>query len=316
MTAPVVALLEAFAPAMQDEVRALVGPDLDLRFPASNSEPDRAAILPGADYAVVRAVKMPESLLDAAPRLKVLYQWGTGTDGLPVDAAKARGITVARSPGVNAPSVADLAIGLMLACLRRIPFADARIRAGNWAEPDRYQVCRDLTGATVGLLGYGAIGAQVARRLSGFDCTVRYTRASGPLPDVPGFLPFDDLLTSVDVLSLHLPLTSATRGMLGSAELARMKPGAVLVNLARGGIVDEGALAELLRAGRIAAAGLDAFETEPLPMDSPLLSAPNVVLSAHSGGGTRDNLARLVRHWSGNLRAHAAGAAIDPTCLV
>lgn len=313
---PRVAVLEAFHPAMQETVRALAGPDLALAFPATNGEDDRAAALEGARYAVVRGVRMPARLLDRAPGLRLLHQWGTGTDHLPVAEAQARGILVARSPGRNAPTVADMTIGLMLACLRRIPQSDARVRAGLWADEALWEEGRDLTGATVGLAGFGAIAQLVMRRLRGFDARVLYTRAGGPLPDVPGFAPLDEMLPQLDVLSLHLPLTDATRGLIGAERLARLPRGAALVNTARGGIVDEEALVRVLEDGHLAAAGLDAFETEPLTPDSPLLRAPNCVLSPHAAGRTRDNLARMVRHWAGNIRAHAAGQPLDPGDLV
>ncbi len=309
--APRVAMLERFAPDVHPRLRDLAE-GLDLVFCASDSAEDRRAALSGAEYAVVRAVRMEEALLDHTPHLKLIHQWGTGTDGIPVAAARSRGVTVARCPGVNAPSVADLTIGLMLACLRRIPAGDARIRAGLWAAPDLYETGRDLTGARVGLIGFGAIGQAVAARLSGFDCEVLHHRASGG----PGSTALDDVIASADVLSLHLPATAATRHLINADRIARMKPGAVLINTARGELVDENALCAALHAGQIGGAGLDVFEHEPLAATSPLREAPNVVFSAHSGGRTRDNFARVVRYWARNIRLHAAGEAISAGDLV
>jgi phosphoglycerate dehydrogenase-like enzyme len=313
---PRVAVLEAFDAAMQAVIRGHAGDGLELIFTASNADADRAAALATADYAVVRGVLMAPALLDAAPNLRMLHQWGTGTDHLPVAAALARGILLARSPGRNAPTVADLTLGLMLACLRRIPQSDARLRAGGWADEDLWTTGRDLTGAKVGLVGYGAIAQQVARRLAGFDCDIGYTRASGPMAGVPGFRALDDLLGWADIVSLHLPLTPATRNLLSAERLARMRPGAILINTARGGVVDEAALAACLQSGHLAAAGIDAFSAEPLPPDAALLSAPNTVLSPHVAGRTADNLRRMVQHWAANIRTHAAGGQIDPGDLV
>lgn len=307
-----VALLEHFAEDVRPRLRDLAGEGLDLVFCASDSEGDRIAVLADADYALVRSVKMAPHLLDAAPRLRLIHQWGTGVDGIPLAAAHARGIVVARSPGRNAPSVADLTVGLMLACLRRICVGDARIRAGLWDEPDLYETGRDLTGARVGLIGYGAIARAVEQRLRGFDCDVVHSRASGG----PGSLPLESLIASVDVLSLHAPATAGTRHMIDAARLAGMRRGAVLINTARGELVDEAALAAALISGQIGAAGIDAFEREPLPTDAPLRFAPNTVFSAHSGGRTRDNFARIVRHWAGNIRAHAEGRPLNPADLV
>lgn len=304
-----VALLEHFAEDVRPRLRAIAGEDLELVFCASDSIADRGAALSDAEYAVVRAVRMPAELLDAAPRLQLIHQWGTGTDGIPVAEAHARGIQIARSPGRNAPSVADLTLGLMLACLRRICVGDARIRQGEWAEPDLYEIGRDLTGARIGLIGYGAIARAVEQRLRGFDCEVLHSRAGGGMP-------IDQMIPQVDILSLHAPATAATRHMINAGLIARMRPGTVLINTARGELVDEAALAGALHSGQIGAAGLDAFAIEPLPMDSPLRNAPNTVFSAHSGGRTRDNFARIVRHWAGNIRAHAAGLSLDPGDLV
>ncbi len=316
MTLPRVALLEAFSPALQDQVAEFVGGGLDIVYPATNSVEDRAAILADAEYIVVRAVKLVPELLDAAPKLKLIHQWGTGVDGIPVQAALARGITVARSPGRNAPTVADHTIGLMLSVLKRICVGVARVRAGEWLEPGIYDTGRDLTGKRVGLVGFGAIGQEVAKRLRGFDCDVVYTRRSGPLEGFSGCLPFDELIADVDILSLHLPATPVTRHLIDAESIARMKPGTFLINTARGAIVDQTALLEALASGQIAGAGLDAFDPEPLPPDHPLRHANNTVLTPHMGGGTRDNLARLVRHWSGNLKAHAAGETLDPRDIV
>lgn len=316
MTRPRVALLEPFAAGTQARIRALAGADLDLVFAEGTDGAALAQALGAADYAVVRAVKLPAALLDAAPGLKLIHQWGTGTDGIPLAEARTRGITVARSPGVNAPSLADLTVGLMLACLRRIPVGDARIRAGDWAELDLYEIGRDLTGARVGLLGYGAIAAAVAKRLAGFDCTVVYHRPSGPVAGVPGFVSLDDLIAGVDVLSLHAPSTPATRRIIDAARIAAMRPGTVVINTARGDLVDEAALAAGLGSGQVGAAGLDVFDPEPLAADSPLRGAPNTVFSAHAGGRTRENFDRIVRHWSANIRRHVAGEAIDPAFLV
>lgn len=316
VTAPCVALLEAFDASLQAQILEIVGDDLDLVFVADNAMESRRAALNGAEYAVVRTIPLEPELLDHAPRLKLIHQWGTGVDGIPLAAARSRRIVVARSPGVNAPSVADLTVGLMLAARRRIPQGDARLRDGSWAEPNLYEIGQDLCGSRVGLVGFGAIGKEIMRRLSGFDCDIRYTRSSGPDPAIPGYMGLDDLVRWAEILSLHLPLTDETRNLIGPDRLARMPRGACLVNTARGGIVDEAALALALSSGHLGAAAIDAYSQEPPLPDNPLLSAPNTVLSAHSGGRTRGNLARLVRHWSGNIRTHHGDGRIDPACLV
>ncbi len=317
MPEPIVAVLEPFDIKMQKQIRAIVGPGLDLIFPNSVSEFDFKVVLQNADYAVVRAIKLPGELLEFAPKLRAIHQWGTGIDGLPTVEARQRGIIMARSPGKNAPSVADMTIGLMLATLRRIVVADKRVRDGHWLEPNLYSIARDLTGLSVGLVGFGAIGQAVAKRLAGFDCHISYTRVSGPLDGCKyNFTQLSELVKNCDVISLHLPLNSQTSGLFDYDLLSTIKTGAVFINTARGGLVDQDALAQLLHSGQISGAGLDTFVNEPLEMDSPLRDAPNTVFTPHCSGGTRDNLERIVNHWANNLRDLNVFKNLNPNDLV
>jgi len=311
-----VVLLEAFNADMQKQIRQIAGDGLELVFPRDSSHESLMAVLHDAQAVVVRAIKIKAEWFDQMPNLKIIHQWGTGTDGIPVAEACQRGIIVARSPGRNAPSVADMTIGLMLACRRRICVADARIRQGLWIEPDLYETGRDLTGAAVGLVGYGAIGQQVAKRLRGFDCEVFYTQRRGPVDGHPGFLSLSQLVETSDIISLHLPLTDNSRNLFDAPMLSAMRPGSVIVNTSRGGIIDEDALTKALENGHIASAGLDVFSSEPLAETAAIRTAPNTVLTPHCGGGTADNLARLVSHWSANMRLFADGTALDSADLV
>ncbi len=316
MRAMTVAILEPSSEEMRARMETLC-PDLDLRFAASGDPADFAEVLAEARYAVTRGLRFPAEALDDAPHLALIHQWGTGIDGIPLDAARARRIAVARSPGVNAPTVAEATLALMLATLRRLPQVHAALRAGQWEQPDLWREARDLGSATVGLVGMGAIGREVAQRLAGFGCEVIYTRASGPIHDSPlRFAPIKALLADSDVVSLHLPLTETTRGMIDGASLGAIKPGAVLINTSRGGLVDEAALVAALASGHLSAAGLDVFETEPASPENPLLSMPQVVTLPHVAGRTVDNFDRMISHWANNIRAHAAGRAIDAACLV
>ena len=311
-----VAVLEPSTVEMQAQIARLC-PDFDLRFPASGAPEDFLAVVQDAAYVVTRGLRFPSEVLAEAPRLKLIHQWGTGVDGIPLEQARARGITVARSPGVNAPTVAEATLGLILAGLRRLPQTHAALRAGQWEMPDLWKQARDLGVCTVGLVGLGAIGSAVARLLSAFGCEVIYTNASGPRPRSDlRHVEFRTLLEESDVVSLHLPLTPATRGMIDAEALARMRPGALLVNTARGGLIDEQALIRALRTGRPGAAALDVFATEPVDPANPLLSMENCITLPHVAGRTRDNFDRMVSHWAENIRAHAAGRMIDPRCLV
>src|SRR3954468_1045560 len=202
-------------------------------------------------------------LLDAAPRLKAIANYAVGYDNIDVEAATQRGIPVGNTPDVLTETTAELAFALMLAAARRIPEADRYVREGRWVEwrPDLL-LGRDLHGATLGIVGYGRIGKAVARRAEGFGMEVLHG------------LPLPELLERSDFVSVHAPLKPETNGLIGAEELGRMKPTAILVNTARGRLVQTDALAEALQTGQIAGAALDVTDPEPLPVDHPLMSAP------------------------------------------
>jgi glyoxylate reductase len=239
-------------------------------------------------------------LLDACPRLKVVSSCSVGVDHLDMAALSARGIPVGHTPGVLAETTAELAFALMLAAARRIVEADRFVRDGSWQPERRWQpdmlLGRDLHGATLGVVGLGAIGQAVARRAQAFGMRVLSWTPSGRA--VPGVeaAALDGLLEAADFVSIHVALAPQTRGLIGEREFSAMKPGAVLVNTARGGIVAEGPLIAALESGRLAGAALDVFANEPLPPDDPLLRAPNLVLAPHIGSAsvvTRYRMAEL-----------------------
>jgi phosphoglycerate dehydrogenase-like enzyme len=311
-----VAVLDPMSWAIQDKVRGYAE-GLDLRFTASSSDADFAEAVKGAPYIVPRSLGLPASVLRGADSVRLVHQWGTGYDKIPLDVARKMGVTVARSPGVNAPTLADLTIGLMIAALRRIPQHHNNTRAGKWIVPAMVHGARDLNGRKVGLIGFGAIGQLVAQRLTGFGCDVLYYRRSGLVEGATArFAERDEILSTCDVVSLHMPLTDASRHTIGADELERMQPGALLVNTGRGGLIDEAALITALTEGCIAGAALDVFAQEPVGPENPLLKMDNVISLPHIGGHTEDNLQRMVRHWAGNIRAFHEGRAIEESCLV
>jgi phosphoglycerate dehydrogenase-like enzyme len=240
--------------------------------------------------------------LSRATRLRLVHKFGAGVNTIDVDAATERGVAVANMPGANAPSVAEGTVLLMLAALRRLPVLDRAIREGRgWpSDPQLGETVRDIGGCTVGLVGYGNIAKQVAGIVAAMGATVLHTSTGDD--GLPGWRPLPELLGASDIVSLHLPLTADTDGLLGEAALARMKPGAVLVNTSRGPIVDEKALAEALRGGRLAAAGLDVFGVEPVLPDNPLLSLDNVVLTPHVTWYTVDTMRRYLVEAVANCR--------------
>ena len=242
------------------------------------------ASLPSCEAIIAGGEPLPADLIAIAPGLRVIARTGVGFDSVDVAAATARRIAVTITPGTNEESVAEHAFALLLGVSRRIALNDRLIRSGSW---DRTLVI-PLRGKTLGLLGLGRIGRAMVPRARAFGMSVI---ACDPLPN-PGFdaehglrrCDLDALLAEADVLSLHVPLTPSTRNLLDADALERMKPGSIVINTARGGIIDESALVAALRRGHLAGAGLDVFAVEPPPDDHPLLSLPNVVASPHLGG--------------------------------
>jgi (S)-sulfolactate dehydrogenase len=238
------------------------------------------------------------ALLGAAPCLRVVGRLGVGLDNIDVAGCEARGIAVIPATGANAQAVAEYVVGAAFALLRGFIAATPAVAAGQWPRNALSQG-RELAGRALGLVGFGSIGrltAQLARtlgmRVTGFDVHVP---AGDPVWDEAGVIaqPFADVVAGADVLSLHVPLTPATRNLLDAARIATMKPGAILVNTARGGVVDEAAVAAALREGRLGGAALDVFATEPLPAGSALAGCPNLLLTPHIAGVTREANARV-----------------------
>lgn len=236
---------------------------------------------------------LDQEALEHAPKLRLISILGTGTDNVDLSAARARGVTVTNTPGVGAPSVAELTLGLMLAVTRSIPVSDSRVRQGVWQHVEG----PELEGKTLGLLGLGAIGGRVARMARGLGMRVI---AWSFTPDRERaaqlgveLVERDDVFRQADVVSVHLRNTPEVRGLVGARELALMQPGAYLINTARGALVDADALAAALRARRLAGAGLDVFTEEPLPPErNAFLDLDNVVLTPHLGAVTREANAR------------------------
>ncbi|WP_344949420.1 D-glycerate dehydrogenase [Actinomadura miaoliensis] len=265
--------------------------------------PDRDTLLRDAAGAVAVVCTLTERIdaefLDAAgPRLKVVANTAVGYDNIDVAAATERGVRVTNTPGVLDGATADLTMGLILATARRVLDGDRLLRDRTpWVWGPRMLLGLDLSaGATLGIVGYGRIGRAVARRARAFDMKIVATPSrSAPPDDDVEFLELPELLERSDVVTLHCPLTERTRHLIDADALRRMKPSAILVNTARGGIVDEDALVEALRSGTIAAAGLDVFEDEP-NVDPRLTELPNTVLTPHLGSAgvtTRERMCRL-----------------------
>lgn len=264
---------------------------------------DRGAELPGqlgdADALVVRnRTQVRGALLDAAPRLRVVGRLGVGLDNIDVPACQARAIEVIPATGANALAVAEYVIASSMLLLRGAYQSTAAVAAGAWPRT-ALSDGRESAGKTLGLVGFGGIGQLAARLARSLGMrAVAYDpllAADAPVWQETGAdcVPLDALLAQSDAVSLHVPLTDSTRGLMNAARIAAMKPGAVLINTARGGIVDEAALAQALRDGRLGGAALDVFEHEPLAAGSPLAGAPNLILTPHIAGVTRESNQRV-----------------------
>lgn len=252
------------------------------------SEDALCARVAEVDALVVRSeTKVTDRVIGAGRKLQVVARAGVGVDNIDVDAATRRGVYVVNAPSGNIVAAAEHAFALLLAALRRVPEADRSVKAGEWKRATF--IGRELRGKTLGILGLGRVGAEVARRATAFEMRVLahdpYATEARAQSVGARLVELDELLAQSDIVSLHVPLTPQTRGLIDATALGRMKRGAVLVNAARGEIVDEAAVAAALADGRLAAAAFDVFASEP-PAGSPLLAAPNVVLTPHIGGST------------------------------
>ena len=256
-------------------------------------------------------------LFERCPGLRVVSSCSVGLDHIDLETATRLGIPVGYTPGVLAQTTADLAFALLLASARHVVEADRAVRSGGWTWEHRWDPAaflgKDVHGATLGILGLGAIGRAVAHRAQGFGMRVLGWSRSGRAVSGVESASFERLLAEADFVSVHVALTPDTRGLLDAAAIGRLKPGAVLVNAARGGILDESALAAALESGHLSAAALDVFESEPLALDSPLLNAPNLVLAPHIGSASVATRIRMADLSVENLLAGIEGRAM-PHC--
>ena len=271
------------APAGEVRIASRPDPDLLLREGA------------GADIIIVRA-PIPSAYFDAASPLRAAIRHGAGIDMIPYEAATAAGVLIANVPGANAATVAEHVIMVTLALLRRFRRVDHDLRHGGWlAGRAHSDHGLDLAGRTLGIVGSGNIGKaifRIARHGFGLD-VVANSRSPSSVPDGARYLPIDDLVEAADIVVLCCPLTPETTGLMSRDRIGRMRPGALLVNVSRGPVVDDEALIEALAAGRIGGAALDVFTTQPLPADHPYLKMDNVIVTPHMAGITDDSMMRM-----------------------
>jgi D-3-phosphoglycerate dehydrogenase/(S)-sulfolactate dehydrogenase len=273
-----------------DEVDAYLrghGHETVHRTMAGRSTDELVAALDGVEAALIANDPFTADVLDRAPHLRVVVRTGVGYDSVDVEAATRRGISVSNLPGVNANAVAEYTLGLLLAAARSLVESASGVAAGRWPRKDGHE----LRGTTLGLIGYGAAARAVVPLARAFGMTVLCTTSVPEVERIGAavrFVELDELLAASDYVSVHTALTDRTRGLLGADAFARMKPGAVLVNTARGAVVDEAALAGAVRSGSIAGAHLDVAVAEPLPADSPLRGVDGIVVYPHMAGQTAE----------------------------
>ncbi len=290
MTPPKVLIADSISQRGVDELSR--GEELDVAIKTGLSEQELIGIIPSFGGLIVRSqTRVTADILNAAAKLRVVGRAGVGVDNVDVEAATRRGVVVLNAPGGNTISTAEHAFSLLLAVARKISQADANIRSKNWDKKNFEGV--ELYNKTLGVIGMGRIGSELSRRAIAFgmrvvayDPYLSATRARSLQVELVDEL--DDLLASADFISLHTPLTAETRHVLDAARLQKTKRGVRIINCARGGLIDETALVQALADGHIAGAALDVFEIEPLPPDSPLRSAPNLVLTPHLGASTAE----------------------------
>jgi phosphoglycerate dehydrogenase-like enzyme len=289
---------------LRERLGSLAEEGLDIAVCPEDDDELLGRLLPEMDVIWHVLEPLTSAHIDAAPRLRLVQKIGVGVNTIDLDAARARGIAVCNLPGTNSRAVAELTLALMLAALRRVCAYDRATRDGRgWSlDADVQDRVGELGGRTVGLVGFGAVPRLGAR--------VVYTAGSPKHDAVGDWRSLPDLLAESDVVSLHVPLTPETERLLDARALAAMKPGAVLVNTARGGLVDETALVEALRCGRLRAAALDVFPQEPVPAGSELLSLDNVVVMPHVAWLTPETFDRSLAIAAENCRRLAAGEAL------
>ncbi|MDS1139589.1 2-hydroxyacid dehydrogenase [Pusillimonas sp. SM2304] len=288
-----------------------------LKGSAAESEQIAAACV--ADFMMIYRAKPSANVLKSAKRARLIQLLAAGYDGMDMEIIKKLGIPCANNGGANSWAVADHTLLLMLSLYRRLIETDKEVREGKWQSGTTGLNTFEMAGKLVGILGLGNIGQKVAKRVQAFDARVQYHSRRRLSPDHEKALgvtyaSLDELCVTSDILSLHAPLTDETEKLINAERLRSMKASAMLINTSRGALVDEAALAEALRSGRIAGAGLDAFVDEPVKPDSELLALKNVVLSPHTGGTTADTWLRRARFGFGNMRKVCDGEA--PEALV
>ncbi len=310
-----VAFLSNLEASVRDIVRATAPEKYDVVFADKEDEAGLVATARGAQVFITRAPKVTKAVVAAAPGLKLVHKFGIGIDKIDLDAVWSTGAEVAITAGANAAAVAEHAVMLMLAVNRRLGYLDRTTRAGEWHRDAMRAQCWQLRDKVVGIVGFGSIGRSVALCLAGFGATIRYydlrrVDATTERAHRASYAELDDLLAQADIVSLHLPANAHTEKLIGTEALARMKPTAILINTARGELIDEAALIAALDAGKLRGAGLDVFRKEPVDPADPLLKHERITVTPHTAGSVIDNVASVCAHIFRNIDMFLAGQSL------
>lgn len=306
-------MLDPAAPERLDRMRGFLPAGWEIGTATSRSADDQVAALQGAQYAITGDVPVTPAMF-AVPGFKAVHKWGVGYDNIDLDAARSNSVRVFRTTGSNAVAVAETTLGLILAVNRNLVRGHVGISNGKWRKGELSPTSMTLSGKTVGIVGMGYIGAALARLLRGFGCTVLYSKrtplsAAEEAETGAKYSTLNDLLQASDVVTLNCELNDSTRNLIDKAALELMKPDAVLVNAARGGILVEADLAEAIKAGRLRGAGIDVFAIEPITPDNPLIGLDRVIVTPHVGAISADNFVPTVTRMMANLKAVEDGTA-------
>lgn len=318
---PHIAFLTPMAAPTIEVVRNLKPAGFTIAFAQTNEVTEQLEMMRGADVVMAAGTFVTAEMIAQAPRLKLIQKWGIGVDKIDLEAARQAGVTVAITAGATSIPVSEHTLMLILATSRRLPLAHRSLQEGKWIASELRTVCAKLDGKTVGLFGFGNIARFVAKRLSGFDVKIIYHSRTRLAPEIEQqfnvhYVDFDTLLAQSDILSLHAPLTEQTKHLFNAQTFHKMKRGAMLINTARGELIDEGALVDALRSGQLSSAGLDTFEGEPPQADHPLLHMDQVVGTPHSAGGVYDNVPHIVGHMYRNIELYFNKHALDAADLI
>ena len=316
-----VACLDVWAPAVRQVIQRVAPAELDLHFATSYDEAEQMALVRDASVIFAGWAAVTRPMLEHAHKLRMIEKWGIGVDRIDIAAAREMKIPVAITAGSNAGAVSELAVGLMLAVYRRIAHVDRALRQGLWLKSEMRETCYQIAGKTVGIYGFGNIGRKVAQRLLGFDCKVIYFDAHRADEATEKklnaqYVDSATMFAQSDILTLHAPFIAATAHVVNANSLAAMKDGSVIINTARGELVDEDALLQALQSGKLRGAGLDAFAVEPVLADHPLLKLDHVVMTPHIGGAVFDNVESVARHAIGNIMRVLNGQPLAPEDVI